>query len=466
MSTPDVVPLLATWRDQHGPLHHRLAASLTSLVDAHLLRPGDRLPSERQLARRLSVSRTTTAAAYDLLRQQGTATSIRGSGTTVAGRSGHRHDPSLATLATNPFIGQPGGATHNDVIDLTVCRFEPPAIIKELLASSESLLDTIGSGHHTAGLPALREALADHLSSRGLPTSPSQLLITTGSQQALALIASDLERNDRVLIEDPTYFGTLHAYTERRARLLPVAVDQLDASGALVANERRLDLIHVTSAVHNPTARQLDPTSGRRLVELADRSGATLVDDQTLRYLADEPRPFLASHEPHADVVTIGSFSKVLWSALRVGWLRAPEPTISRLTARKATLDLATPALDQALVLRCLPHLEPIAADRRERLRHARGQARTRVAERLPHWRDETEESGPFLWLRTHLDDADPIVHHADRAGVRIVAGRTLSPTDRSNAHVRIAITADDDALTTAVDRLASGLAPSRSSRT
>ena len=220
-------------------------------------------------------------------------------------------------------------------------------------------------------------------------------------------------------------------------------------------DQRRLDLIHVTSAVHNPTGRRLTTTTGRRLVELAGRCGATLVDDHALAYLSDDPAPFLAGHDPYADVITVGSFSKVLWSALRVGWLRAPAPTIKRLVARKAALDLATPALDQALALHCLPHLEPIAAQRHERLREARAHLRGRLRADLPHWHDEADDAGPFLWLRTHLDDADPIVQTAGAAGVRVTAGRTLSPTERWNAHVRVALTGSDDALDDAVDRLA-----------
>ncbi|MFF5233515.1 PLP-dependent aminotransferase family protein [Dactylosporangium sp. NPDC000521] len=320
---------------------------------------------------------------------------------------------------------------------------------------TDILLDLIGNGHDTAGLPELRSALADHLTGRGLHTRPAQLLITTGSQQALALIASDLERNDRVMVEDPTYFGALHAYLHRRARLLPFGVERLERAAALATSERRVDLVHVTSAVHNPTGRQLDAPTGRRIVELAGRWGATLVDDEALRFLADEPPPFLAAHDPHADIITIGTFSKVLWSALRVGWLRAPAPTIARLSARKAALDLATPALDQALVLHCLPHIDTLAAHRRQQLAHQRSHLRHRLNQDLPSWSDAGGDNGPFLWVHTHLTDADPIVHAAAGVRVGVTAGRTLTPTDSWNSHLRLAVTATDDALDAAVDRLA-----------
>jgi DNA-binding transcriptional MocR family regulator len=279
--------------------------------------------------------------------------------------------------------------------------------------------------------------------------------VTTGSQQALALIASELERNDRVMIEDPTYFGAIHAYLDRRAKLIPLPVGDIERAGTIAIREHRIDLIHVTSAVHNPTGRQLGRAAGHRLVELAARCGATLVDDQALRYLADEPRPFLAAHDPGADVITIGSFSKVLWSALRVGWLRAPAPTITRLSARKAALDLATPALDQALVHHCLPYLDALAAHRRHQLAHARAHARALLAEQLPGWHDESDDHGPFLWVRTDLDDTDPLLDAASHAGVALTAGRTLTATDRWNTHVRFAVTTTDDALETAMQRLA-----------
>ena len=335
-----------------------------------------------------------------------------------------------------------------------MCRFGPPAIVTDALANAaDLLLPVIGNGHHTPGLPVLRETLAQAITTMGMPTLPSQLLITTGSQQALALIASELERNDRVMIEDPTYFGAIHAYLDRRARLIPLPIDHLERAGTIATRERRVDLIHVTSAVHNPTGRQLDRAAGQRLVELAVQCGATLVDDQTLRYLADEPRPFLATHDPNADIITIGSFSKVLWSALRVGWLRAPTPTITRLSVRKAALDLATPALDQALVLHCLPYLDALAAQRRHQLAHARANARASLAEHFPEWRDEGHDHGPFLWVRADHDDT--LLHAAAHRGVGITAGRTLTTTDHWNTHVRLAITTTDHELETAIQRLA-----------
>jgi DNA-binding transcriptional MocR family regulator len=381
---------------------------------------------------------------------------VRGSGTTVTGNHVPRHNPSIATLAANPFIGQVHHAAPLEVIDLSVCRFDAPSLITDALANAtDGLLQLVGNGHHTAGLPELRDSLAQAITAMGLPTAPSQLLITTGSQQALALVASELERNDRVMIEDPTYFGAIHAYLDRRAKLIPLDIDHLERAGTIATREHRVELIHVTSAIHNPTGRQLERAAGQRLVELAVQCGATLVDDQALRYLADEPRPFLAAHDPCADVITIGSFSKVLWSSLRVGWLRAPAPTIIRLSARKAALDLATPALDQALVLHCLPHLDALAAQRRHQLARARAHARALLVEQLPEWHDEGHDHGPFLWIRTDLDDTEPLLHAAAHAGVALTSGRLLTPTDRWNTHVRLAITASDDALDSAIRRLA-----------
>ena len=263
MDAVELTPLLTDWRSHRGPLHQRLATAVASLIDARLLRPGDRLPSERTLARRLAISRTTASAAYDLLRQRGDLHSVRGSGTTVAGNRTMRHDPSIATLAANPFIGHAHHQGPTGFVDLSVCRFDPPTVVTDALANStDELLHIIGNGHYTAGLPALRYALAQTITAMGLPTLPSQLLITTGSQQGLALIASELERNDRVMIEDPTYFGAIHAYVDSRAKLIPLPVGHLERAGTMATRERRVDLIHVTSAVHNPTGRQLGPRPG------------------------------------------------------------------------------------------------------------------------------------------------------------------------------------------------------------
>lgn len=121
-----------------------------------------------------------------------------------------RHNPSIATLAANPFIGTANNHKPPGFIDLSVCRFGPPAIVTDALANAaDLLLPVIGNGHHTPGLPVLRETLAQAITTMGMPTLPSQLLITTGSQQALALhhVPEKLERNDRVMIKDPHLLG-------------------------------------------------------------------------------------------------------------------------------------------------------------------------------------------------------------------------------------------------------------------
>src|SRR5579872_6350699 len=181
--------VLDGWRDRPGPRYQRLAAAVVDAVDRGTVRGGARLPAERVLAEALGVSRGTVVAGFEQLAAAGLVERRQGAGTFVVGRPAWTRQPAdnpAAALLMRRF------AQGGDAVDLSL---SVPAGLDHLppldWAAVAARLD--GHGLDPAGLPALREAIAAHLSSRqGIPTEPGEVVVTAGAQQALTLLAAAL----------------------------------------------------------------------------------------------------------------------------------------------------------------------------------------------------------------------------------------------------------------------------------
>lgn len=206
----------------------------------------------------------------------------------------------------------------------------------------------------TEGLPALRQAVADFLP---WDVNPDQVLITTGSQQALDLIGKVfLDPGSRILVEKPTYLGALQAFTPME----PVAVGvDSDDEGMLVddftakvgTGADKARLAYVLPNFQNPTGRTMSEARRQALVEKAKELGVPLIEDNPygdLRYEGESPLP-LAARNPEG-VIYMGSFSKVLAPGLRIGFVVAPQSVYGKLTQAKQAADLHTPSFNQRVV--------------------------------------------------------------------------------------------------------------------
>jgi DNA-binding transcriptional MocR family regulator len=280
MKPIELAERLGRWSSGRGPLPVLLAARLRRLIDEGELTPGEPLPPDRTLASALAVGRSTVVAAYDLLRQDGRIVRQQGSGTRVAGTESAGPRPATSAPMFLHLLEPRDG-----VIPLACAAPDRPP--PELAAAYERIVPVLAAvtgdiGYYPAGHPLLRRALADHCARQGLPTGPERILVTSGGQQALSLLARALlVPGDRVLVEAPTYPGALEAFREQAAVL-------------------------------------------RSLPGLRDLAfpGVEL------------PAPVAAYAD---DVITIGSLSKSVWGGLRIGWVRAPEPLIGRLGCSPCT---------------------------------------------------------------------------------------------------------------------------------
>ena len=262
----------------------------------------------------------------------------------------------------------------------------------------------------TEGEPALRTALAERTTARGLPTGADDILVTTGSQQALSLIATALlEPGDAVLVESPCYLAALQCFAFAGARVVPVPCDadgvDPEALDALVV-EHAPKLLYTVPTFQNPTGRTMPAERRAAVASVAARRGLWIVEDDPYGELRFEGErvPWIAAHEAVADrVVLLGSFSKVMAPGLRLGWLRAPAALRRACAVAKQAADLHTPTVNQLAAARYLAdrdldaHVARVAA--------AYGERRDAMLAGLPDALPEGStlnrpEGGMFLWAR------------------------------------------------------------------
>ena len=480
-SAPTISPealsdLLGRWPTSDGALYRLLAARIGRLADTGELPAGIRLPPERALAASLSVSRNTVALAYQVLRDEGMAASRQGSGTRLVP---HRTTPAAVHRANGFFTGLLSAPPEFDLSIAAVdCAPQVAAALVDpgtVLDESERMRLTRGTGYYPYGLPELRAAIASMLTTfHGIPTTPDQVLVTTGAHQAIdLLLRCEAAPGHPVVTEDPAYPGFIDALHRAGAR--PVGVppgDMTRLADAVTVHQPAV--VGLVPTHQNPTGLVLPAAERHEIVALARRHpGVTFIDDMTLAEIplgpADAgdfngdfnpgpPPPPLAALAPRLpNVVTIGSFSKTYWGGLRTGWVRAPEGIIARLAAAKAAADLGSPPFQQAVVAALIASAhEEIVAYRAEWARQRYTAVAAALTSFLPGWSWSAPAGGLTIWTRRPGDaDSGGFAQAALRRGVAVVPGRLLSVTTERSPWLRLAFTLSPDDLTTAVKALA-----------
>ncbi|HET6215063.1 MAG TPA: PLP-dependent aminotransferase family protein, partial [Micromonosporaceae bacterium] len=361
-----LVKELGDWAARRGSLACRLSDAIADALLHGRIAPGVRLPAERLLATVLDVSRTPVTAAYHRLAERGYAASRRGSGTTT-------QLPVDITAARRSWVGGLAGA--NGVIDLTATPRATPALLKLIgaaVASCEAGL--IGaSGYAGGGIAGLRQAIADRFTAGGLPTGPAEILVTAGTQQAIDVLVRYLLRaGSSAVAESPTYPGLLDILRIQRVRVHTLAVTEagwdIEALDDAVTRTGSA-VVFLTPDHHNPTGQTMPAEQRRAVVEVAARTGATLVVDETLRELwFARPGPPHVAADRRARVITVGSLSKSIWGGLRIGWVRADAATIARLAEIELAADLGGSALLQHVATELLDTADELFAQRRAEL--------------------------------------------------------------------------------------------------
>ncbi|MFG2453048.1 PLP-dependent aminotransferase family protein [Streptomyces sp. NPDC048512] len=322
----------------------------------------------------------------------------------------------------------------------------------------------------TEGEPVLRTALAARTAARGLPTGPDDVLVTTGSQQALSLLATALlEPGDTVLVESPCYLAALQAFAFAGARVLAVPGDEdgidPEALDTLVARERP-KLLYTVPTFQNPTGRTLPAERRAAVARVAATRGLWIVEDDPYGELRFEGErvPWIASHEGAGDrTVLLGSFSKVMAPGMRLGWLRAPAALRRACAVAKQAADLHTPTVNQLAAARYLAdqdldaHVARVASVYRER----RDAMLAGIGDALPAGSTWTRpEGGMFLWARLPEPyDTTALLRAVVEHGVAYVPGAPFYAGTPETSTMRLCfVTQTPDEIAEGLRRLAPGL--------
>jgi GntR family transcriptional regulator/MocR family aminotransferase len=375
----EIVPLLALDRAAAKPLYRQLYEGFREAILAGLLEGGQRLPSTRGLAGELQISRLPVLTAFEQLLAEGYFESRAGAGTFVARSladpqraSGRRAAgrttplrpelrPGRRDVAANP--GLPLGKQEPWLQGLGPFRVSQIAVDHFPLQVWSGLVARHGRNPRASqmlygdsmGDLRFRETLAAYLrTSRGVRCTPEQILVTSGSQHALVIASRVLlDPGDEVWMEEPGYPGARDALAIAGARLVPVPVDEegLDVAAG-VARSPQARAAYVTPSHQYPLGATMTASRRLQLLDWAQRSGAWILEDDYDSEYRYESQPIAALQGLDRDsrVIYIGTFSKVLFPALRVGYLVVPADLVSRFAALRAAIDDFPPALYQAVL--------------------------------------------------------------------------------------------------------------------
>lgn len=351
-------------------------------------------------------------------------------------------------------------ACENDVVRLAMgspaADFVPVRLFEELLASAaHEGADAFDYGP-TEGERALRAELLRCLAARGEAVDPDSLLVTSGGMQGLDLVCKlFVGAGDVVAVEAPTYTNGAATISGYEGRMFEVPCDRdgldVDALEQLAAHHGTPKLIYAIPTFQNPSGTTLSLARRERLVELAERWGSLLLEDDPYGWLrfAGEDLPTLRSLAAgRAPVIAVHTFSKILAPGLRVGWTIAEPDVIAKMVDARQAMDTCTNTLQQRLVARFLAgdHLEPHLAALRAEYGRRKGAMQASLREELDgldvRWTDP--EGGFFLWLTLpeHVGTT-ALFPLALEEGVAFVPGSAFSIAGAFPSALRLAFSAE-----------------------
>ncbi len=444
-------------------------STLTSRVVQHVLAgakeglflTSELLPSERDLAERLAVSRNTVTAAYAELERRGAIRRIHGKGAYLCAvpadeesfswsgkisRFANALDEPVLELLARSCAGEirypfSAGTPSLEIFSKEMYRASVTHVLDGAIPSALAVAPTEGQGR-------LRSAIAAWLG-----FSPQHVMITAGAQEGIDLMARCLiEPGDAVVVDAPTYPGALQSFLSAGARLLAWGTEWSLGQLEDLLLRYRPKMIFTTPTFQNPTGRVMSLKTRNGLLELARRYRTPVLEDDVYRetYFGENAMPeSLYRLDKHSQVVNVSTFSKILAPGLRIGWLTAPLYMVKQLSLIKMRSNLFTGGLNQ-LVLADL--IERGAFDRHlQQLRsHHRGLCDAALAALEPSLRNgllrcRVPSGGLYLWCKIVASvDIDEFFGALEASGISVAPGMAFEPrrNKRDSSHFRLCFTA------------------------
>jgi GntR family transcriptional regulator / MocR family aminotransferase len=434
-------------RASAAPLHRQIYDQWRQGILTGRFRRAERVPSTRELSTALGVSRSTVTLAYEQLASEGYIESARGSGTFVCRqlpdellRPHHKEVP-RAEAAPAPRLSRYGAGLNEDFgyppspagfIGLTQWRPDlslfPLAIWRKLVMRRlrSAVPELFDYADQSAGYGPLRNEIAAYVSrSRAVRCTPEQVTIVNGSAQGIDLcVRLLLEPGDEVSIENPGYHGARRIFSGYGARLRPARIDE----NGIVIGElgKKARVVYVTPSHQFPTGVAMSLTRRLELIEWSRRHHAVLMEDDydsEYRY-SGPPLPSLQGLATGVAVIYIGTFSKVMFPSLRIGYVIAPPSLAPRLRRAKWLADRQTPVPEQAALADFIAegHLERHI----RRMRRIYGQRREALVEALDrYFGDRVQIRGDAAGMHLLVQFRDEnIADHAAAAKVQLITSK------------------------------------------
>jgi len=467
-------------RESGEPIFRQIVREIQELILSESLPEGFLLPPERRLAAALGVNRSTILNAYRELKALGLVDAHVGRGTAVLGAPARipnaagvpwrqlfresvarSHDPIIADLLAL--------SERQDVISFSIGLPAPELLPLQIFAEyTAELIREIGAPlvlHcPTEGHTPLREALAQWVATRGIRARATDVLVVSGSQQGLDLVARVfIDPGDVVIVEEPTYIGALQSFRVAGAKIIGIPVDEdgmrTDILASILERERP-KLIYSLPTYQNPSGAVMSVERRRQLLELAARWHVPILEDDPyseLRY-EGEPLPSLKALDEHDLVLYQSTFSKVLFPGLRIGYLVVPPVVLHQLALAKQGVDLHANSFSQFLLERFVrdghfsTHIEKIKPAYRRR--------RDRMAVALT--KDPSiglefsmPRGGFYIWccLPDGVEHSALLANAAAR-GVVFLPGRACYPTEPTENCLRLNFShASEDEIEKGIER-------------
>lgn len=429
---------------QEAPLYLQLYQQLKTLILQQQIEAGARMPATRAFAAQLEVARITVLQAYRLLENEGYVESRRGAGTFVTAvlpiaetetpfkpklsswgkRMSHLHRR-INPSAQRPEIDFGFGRSFPHIFPYDIWR----RLLARYLSTDDVMLSRYGS---VAGFYPLRQALANYLAEwRGVRCTPEQIVVVNGAQQALDLLARlFIVEGDEVLVETPGYVDAFDLFRVHNAQLRPLIVDQHGFSIAQIPTDSKAKFAYVTPSNQFPRGGTMPLQRRLELLQWAQTNQALIIEDDYDGELRYDGRPLSALQglDETGHVIYLGTFSKVLFPALRLSYVVLPQPLVKPFIQAKQIVDRGAPTLTQAAVSDFIT--EGYFERHLRHLRQAYGQRRDVLEGALQRYLGESVAYVPepaglhiMLDLPAQMNEAQ-LVQEARKAGVGVYAGQ------------------------------------------
>ncbi len=449
-------------RNADMSITNQIYHSVLDQIRSDFLEEGSPLPSVRKLSKQLGVSLVTVVKAYQKLEQDGFITSVQGKGTfikktkkeVVEGKKGSSSYD--WQLSVEDYLPRSQFARFHQVpekIHLSSSMIDPGLLpnryleqeIHRMLSKNPRVLSKYGE---IQGDKALRQAMVEYLQKMNLSTDPENILVTSGSQQGIDLIARTfVGPGDVVVMEAPTYPGAIDVFRGRGATILTVPVDSEGMRVDLLhhlCDKYKPKIIYTVPTFHNPTGAVMPTKRRREILEIAESTQSLVIEDDPCSeiYFERKPPAAMKSLDKEGHVIYLKGLSKILAPGCRIGILAASGSIFKRLLAAKANTDLGSPLLTQKAIIPFITSKRMM--DHLKKLRIALKIRRDLVLDILSqHAPEEVSwflpKGGLNIWLTLpSWMDTNHFLVETKKEQITFLPGAACYPADQENHHLRL----------------------------